>query len=66
MAIEFDSKATRFVACPVALADMRAPRADDRYPAKIKARRVYGPIYEVDRYGTPLVTEGSAAAHAHA
>ncbi len=54
MALEFDSEATRFVACPVALEDMRPPREHDEYPAKIKARRVCGPIVEVDRYGKPL------------
>ena len=54
-ALSFDSAATRFLACPVALADMRAPHALDQYPEKIKARRICGPIYEVDRYGKPVV-----------
>ena len=47
----YDEQATRFVACPVALADMRTPRSDDQYPDKIKARGCCGPVYEVDRYG---------------
>ena len=47
----FDDEATRFLACPVALADMREPRVDDSYPIKIKARRVIGPIVEVDEDG---------------
>ena len=54
MAREFDADATRFIACPVALADMRAPQRGDSYPNKIKARRICGPIVEVDRYGKPV------------
>jgi len=54
MALEFDPQATRFVACPVALEDIRAPQKDDEYPHKIKARRTCGPIYEVDRTGKPV------------
>ena len=51
MALDFDPDATRFIACPVALADMRSPQSNDHYPNKVKARRVCGPMYEVDRYG---------------
>jgi len=51
----FDDQATRFVACPVALEDMRPPSEQDSHPSKIKARRVCGPIYEVDRFGKPVV-----------
>ena len=54
MAQDFDGDATRFVACPVALEDIRPPRNDDRYPAKVKARRICGPISEVDRDGKPV------------
>ena len=54
MALEFDREATRFVACPVALEDCRPPSEDDAYPAKLKARRICGPIVEVDRYGKPV------------
>lgn len=58
LALEFDSSATRFIACPVALADIRPPHATDGYPAKIKARRLCGPIVEVDRYGKPVLRGG--------
>ena len=54
MAKEFDAEATRFMACPVALEDMRAPNDGDAYPHKIKARRVCAPMWEVDRYGKRL------------
>jgi hypothetical protein len=50
----YRTAATRYVACPVALSDMRAPRPDDRYINKIKARCVCAPIVEVDRNGRPL------------
>jgi hypothetical protein len=53
-ALQFHDDATRFVACPVALADMRAPRASDSSPNKIKARGCCGPVYEVDRHGKPV------------
>ncbi|CAK0779211.1 hypothetical protein CCP3SC15_6380003 [Gammaproteobacteria bacterium] len=53
-AATFDSDATRFLACPVALSDMRAPKADDGYPIKIKASRICGPIVEVDLWGDPV------------
>jgi hypothetical protein len=58
-AAEFLADARRFVACPVALADMRPPADDDDYPQKVKARRVCGPIIEVDRYGRPVTSEAS-------
>jgi hypothetical protein len=51
MALAFNREATRFVACPVALADMRAPCDSDQMPEKCKARRTCGPVYEVDRDG---------------
>ena len=53
LAVGFDAKATKFLACPVALEDMRPPTEDDEYPAKIKARRC-GPVYEVQRDGMPV------------
>jgi hypothetical protein len=56
-ALTFDDQATRFVACPVALDDMRAPKMDDSYSYKIKASRICGPIVEVDRYGEPINAE---------
>ena len=50
-ALEFHSEGKKFIACGVALKDMRAPKADDNYPQKIKAKRVASACYEVDRYG---------------
>jgi len=55
MALEFDSSATRFVACPVALKDI-AVHKNPLYPEKIKARRIVRPVYEVDRYGERIET----------
>ena len=54
MGLEFDNKATRFVACPVRLEDIRAPKSGDAYPHKIKASAISGAIVEVDRYGKPI------------
>ena len=42
MTREFANDAARFVACQVALVDMRAPLAGDEYPQKIKARAAGG------------------------
>jgi hypothetical protein len=52
-ALDFDGEATKFLACPVALADIVVHHPAG-YPHKIKARRICGPIVEVDRYGKPL------------
>jgi hypothetical protein len=49
-----DPQATRFLACPVRLEDVRPPQPSDQYPEKVKVRRICGPIVEVDRHGTPL------------
>jgi hypothetical protein len=49
--LSFDDKATRFLACPINILDMRNPEADDSYQNKIKAKRVCGPIIEVDIEG---------------
>ena len=57
---EFDNEATRYVACPVALADMRPPKPGDDCPQKIKARRVCGLIYEVDRDGQRMEQKGGS------
>ena len=53
-AITFDDQATRYLACPVALKDMRSPNVGDSYSYKIKASRICGPIVEVDRYGKEI------------
>jgi hypothetical protein len=50
----FDPDATKFLACPVALVDMRAPAANDAYPSKIKARGCCGPVREVTLWGEPV------------
>ena len=44
----------KFLACPVALTDMRAPKLDDDYANKIKAAKCCGPVVEVDIYGKPV------------
>ncbi len=58
---DFDQKATRFLACPVALAEIRAPKTGDAHPNKVKARRICGPIVEVDRYGKSIQTAAVGA-----
>ena len=52
-ATEFDDQATRFVACPVKLAEIVVHK-DANYPHKVKAPRVAGLIYEVNRYGEKI------------
>ena len=47
----FHPTATKFVACPVALADMRPPKSSDEYPSKIKASKCCAPVWEVNRRG---------------
>ena len=54
LALEFDPTATRFIACPVALADIRPPQESDEYPSKVKAKRLCAPVVEVDRNGNPV------------
>ena len=53
-ALTFNAEAKKFIACPVAIADMRVPQPDDKYPEKIKARRVCAPCFEVDIDGNPI------------
>jgi hypothetical protein len=48
MTLRYNDTATRFMACPVNLKDMRSPQETDEYPDKIKARGCRKPIYEVD------------------
>jgi hypothetical protein len=50
---DFNSAATKFLACRVRLKDMRAPRADDCYPSKIKAKGCCAPCVEVTLWGEP-------------
>lgn len=49
---EFDRKATRYIACPIALEDM-VVYPDGVYPHKAKARRICAPCWEVDERGEP-------------
>lgn len=53
MALEFFPDAVRFVACPLLLTEIVVHK-DAQYPQKVKAPRVFGPIYEVDRYGNKV------------
>ena len=45
-ALSFNADAVRFVACPVAVADIRPPQVADVFPAKVKARGCSGPVRE--------------------
>ncbi len=58
---DFDSSATKFLACPVKLEDIRPPREGDSYPSKLKARGCCAPVYEVDIYGKAVAAAGSGA-----
>ena len=51
IAKEFALEAKKYVACPVALADMRAPKRNDDFPHKIKARGCCAPVWECDIWG---------------
>ena len=57
MAFGFNGDAKHFVACPIAVEDMRIPKHSDQYPQKIKAHKVCAPIYEVDRAGGVIENE---------
>jgi hypothetical protein len=58
---DFNNGATRFLACPVRLTDIRAPKANDSHPSKIKASGCCGPVVEVDLWRQPMVRAGGAA-----
>lgn len=51
MTLEFNSRATKFVACPVQLADI-VVHCPAQYPQKVKARGCCAPVWECDREGT--------------
>ncbi|HZR25273.1 MAG TPA: hypothetical protein VFA59_16880, partial [Vicinamibacterales bacterium] len=61
MALGFDRDATKFLACPIAIADIRPPHHTDSYQNKVKARGCCGPVVEVDLDGEVIGT-GSAVA----
>ncbi len=50
MTLEFDDKATNFIACPVRLKDI-AIHPNGQYPQKCKAPGLCAPCYEVNRKG---------------
>jgi hypothetical protein len=50
VALQYEPRAKRWVACPVRLADM-ALVGDQPFEAKVKARGVCAPVYEVDQWG---------------
>lgn len=61
MTLEFASAAARFVACPVALSDIRPPQPGDTYPGKVKAKGCCAPVYEVDIHGRVTAPAREAA-----
>jgi hypothetical protein len=64
MALEFNAKATRFIACPIRVKDIH-PYKNARYPNKIKAESVCGPVWEVDRNGKKLDNKKSVKIPSH-
>jgi hypothetical protein len=58
MALKYNFDGKRFVACPVAIADIRAPQPGDDYPDKVKAKKVCAPCYEVDIDGKRIEAKG--------
>jgi hypothetical protein len=54
MALGFDRDATKFIACPVAVTDIRPPHPTDGYRNKVKAKGCCGPVVECDLDGEPL------------
>ena len=59
-ALRFAGDAVRFVACPVALADIRPPKPGDLYGDKVKARGCAGPVWECDIDGEPIKAEAAS------
>ncbi len=60
-ALTFFPEATRFVGCPVRLADIVVHK-DAEYPAKVKARQIAPPgCFEVDRDGEPIAAAKAQA-----
>lgn len=54
IAAGFVSNPKKYMACPIAVEDMRTPEHGDSYPQKIKAHKVCAPIYEVDINGAKV------------
>jgi hypothetical protein len=55
-ALDFDSQATRFIACPVLITSVVVHK-HAQYPSKVKAPGVCAPCWEVDRTGKSIETE---------
>jgi hypothetical protein len=55
MALEFNSTAKRFAACPVKLEEISV-HPDGYYPHKVKFSGCCAPCYEVDRNANPVAT----------
>lgn len=58
MARSFNDAATKYVGCPVALADI-AVHPDGCYPEKVKARGCCAPVFEVDEDGERIQPEAA-------
>jgi hypothetical protein len=57
MALKFNNAATKFVACPVKIKDIRKPREGDVYPDKVKARGCCDRVWECDIDGNKVKAE---------
>jgi hypothetical protein len=53
MALQFNSSATKFVACPIKLSDI-VVHPNGQYPEKVKAKGCCKPCYECDIDGNPV------------
>jgi hypothetical protein len=58
MALEFDLEATKFMAFPILISEIKIHK-NAEYPQKLKAPRVYKPCYEVDIDGKPIASQKS-------
>ena len=59
VALSFFPEGRRFVACEVLLSEI-VMHPDDVSPEKVKAPRVAGALYEVDRFGEPVAADSAA------
>ena len=53
MALAFDNEATKFMACPVLVKEIKVHK-NPSFPGKVKAPRIFKPCYEVDINGNKL------------
>ena len=54
MALDFNPKAKKFIACPIRLKDIH-PCKNAQYPSKIKTKSVCGAVWEIDRNGKRVI-----------